>query len=428
MFWSKQMNADKYLRILRREVVMALGCTEPAAVALCAAAGSELLPEKTERVQVLVSPYIYKNGMYVGIPGSKDMVGLPIAAAMGAVRADSSQALEVLGSIGEAELTQAKCMVQAGLISVGVANTDEKVYIEAECSGGNHMARCVIAQYHDQIVRKELDGEVFFQAEAEKDGPSPAEESMTVEGICEFCETVPIESLYILRDVEAVNTKIAQEGMRGEYGLNVGKKLRGNPLNFWQSDVARLAVALTAAAADARMAGCELPVMSTAGSGNQGLTASLPIIVAARQMGACEEKMLRALALSELITIHTKTHIGRLSVLCGCGISAATGVCAGLIRLMDGDYESVASGIRTMVADITGMVCDGAKPGCAIKIATSVQAAFQAASLAIMGAGAKEPGGIICQDIEKTLHNMGRLGNEGMSGANDTILQMMQGK
>lgn len=423
-------SAERCLDMLCTEIVLAQGCTEPAAVALCAAASGALLPDKVVRVSVNVSPYIYKNGMNVGIPGARGMTGLPIAAALGAVSRTPSLELRVFSALEEAQVEEALQMVREGRVHVAVAHATEKVFIEAICQSDTHTARCIALRSHTHIALLELDGEVIrretpaLNLHAEESG-----ERMTLREIYDFCCTVPEEALYPLRDVERINLEIAHEGMTGEYGLRIGKSLQNqDKAGLLRSDVARQAVAITAAAVDARMAGCELPVMSTAGSGNQGLTASLPIIAAARQMGIDEGKMLRALAFSQLVTIHIKSYMGRLSVLCGCGIAAAIGVCAGLIHMLDGDYEAIATGIRTMAADITGMVCDGAKPGCAIKIATSVQAAFQAASLALNGTGANEMDGIVCLDIENTLRNIGLLCNEGMRGANDMILRMMSEK
>lgn len=410
-----------YTDILRREVVMALGCTEPAAVALCCAAGAALLPADAEKISIGVSAYIYKNGMNVGIPGGRGLTGLSIASALGACVKDPSRGLQIFAGATDRLAARAEGMVSGGRVDVHIIKSDEKIHIEALIEGGGHTARSVTLRYHDHIAVMELDGAVL-KCEMPVSEEVPLDRRMTVRGIYEYCRDVDISSLAVLSEVETVNLRIANEGLRGEWGLRVGKCLRAP---VFSSDVTRWAVSLTAAAADARMAGCELPVMSTAGSGNQGLTASLPIIAAAKHLGVSEEKMLRALALSELITIHTKAYIGRLSVLCGCGISSATGVCAGLVQMMDGDYDAITAGIRTMAADITGMVCDGAKPGCAIKIATCVQAAFQAASLALSGTGANERDGIIDKDIEKTLMNLGHLGNEGMLGANDAILSMI---
>ncbi|MDR1263036.1 MAG: L-serine ammonia-lyase, iron-sulfur-dependent, subunit alpha, partial [Oscillospiraceae bacterium] len=362
------MNASVlYLDSLRREVVLAQGCTEPAAAALCSAAAAELLGEPALRVTLAVSPYVYKNGMNVGIPGVPNATGLAIAAALGGVIADPAQGLAVMQNLRSEQVSRARRMTDDGCVHISMQSSTEKVYFEAVCQSEHHTARCVIARFHNQILLKELDGEILFQMAADQQDDradagrvsfAAPPESMTVRGILDFCRMEPFESFHMLREVVSVNSCIAHEGLRGEWGLKIGKTLETNRrMGFFRSDAAQEAIALTAAAADARMAGCDLPVMSTAGSGNQGLTASLPIMVAAKHASVSEETMLRALAMSLLITIHTKTYLGRLSALCGCGVSAAIGVCAGLVFMMDGDDEAVFAAMRSMAADITGMFC-----------------------------------------------------------------------
>ncbi|MDR0396589.1 MAG: L-serine ammonia-lyase, iron-sulfur-dependent, subunit alpha [Oscillospiraceae bacterium] len=424
-------NSALYLDSLRREVVMARGCTEPAAAALCAAAAARTLGEPVRSAALSVSSYVYKNGMNVGIPGVPNETGIAIAAALGCVVADPERGLSVMQQLSADEIRRARRMVDDGNVTVSIQPTSEKVYFQAECRSQNHASRCVIAGYHDRILLKELDGRIVYRAsddergdQADKNGGT---EAMTVRGILDFCRTAPVESLLMLREVAAVNSRIAQEGLRGEWGLRIGKTLAAaRRSGFYHSGAAQEAIALTAAAADARMAGCDLPVMSTAGSGNQGLTASLPIIAAAKHASASEETTLRALAISLLITIHTKTYLGRLSALCGCGVSAAIGVCAGLVFMMDGGDDAVYAAMRSMAADITGMFCDGAKPGCALKIATCVHAAYQAAALALAGVGANARDGIVRMDIEETLAGIGRLGSDAMSSVNDAILSLLK--
>ncbi|MFV0399005.1 MAG: serine dehydratase subunit alpha family protein [Oscillospiraceae bacterium] len=425
---------SQYLEVIRREISPAMGCTEPAAVALCAAGAAAQLGEPALRVEVQVSEYILKNGINVGIPGV-GAIGLPIAAAMGAVCAKPEKELQVLSGLTETEKTLARQMVEKDRIIISLAAEPDKIYIRARAVSQNHEGVAVIRGSHGNFVRLERDGSALLDRDtpgSQGEPSAPAAESnpdMTVASIWQFVREVPVEELAFLDELIHLNGEIAKEGLAGKYGLQVGRSMQETfSKGLISGDIANYAVAVTAAAADARMSGCEKSVMSVAGSGNQGLTASLPIIAVAEKTGYQREKTYRALALSALITIHTKRYIGRLSVLCGCAISAAIGVSAGTVYLFDGGLSQVELAIKTMTADISGMVCDGAKPGCALKVATSVSAAMRAATLAFSGLGATNHDGIVDMDVEKTLQNLGELGNEGMVGANTAILEMLLSK
>lgn len=428
---EKQL-VERYLTLLKSEISPALGCTEPAAVALAVAYAAQALGKTPEHMEVNVSKYIFKNGMNVGIPGT-GMIGLDIAVALGALSAAPEKQLLVLTDLSDEQKQTAKQMVSDKCIKIGLAASDEKVYIEATCEAGSDSVTAVLARTHTGLVKLQKNGEILVDktdeltpaAAAVQDAPY----DVTLASIVDFIAAVPDEELLFLREVIELNRAIAEEGLNGDYGLKVGKSMLGDwKTGLVSSDLANFVIACTAAAADARMAGCEKPVMSAAGSGNQGLTASLPVATIGWKLELPEAKVLRALALSILVTIHTKHYIGRLSVLCGCSIAAAIGSCCGIIYLFDGSLRNMEIGINSMVADISGVVCDGAKPGCALKIATAVSAAVRSASMALNGLGANAYDGIVTMDVEKTLENLGFLGNEGMSDTNSAILGMMLNK
>lgn len=428
------MNANRhewYLNLLKSEIAPALGCTEPAAAGLCAAYAANLLEGPVERLELQVSRYIFKNGMNVGIPGT-DMLGLDIAGALGALSAKPERKLTVLGDVDQASKDAAITMVKEKRVRVSLAETAEKIYIEAVATAGGREGKAIIAGTHTGLIFLARDGEVLLDEAAAipiatVGGGDTATYDVTLDEIARVVGAVPVAELVFLRELIDLNMTIAQEGLTGDYGLKVGKSMLEGA-GLISGDVANYAVAMTAAAADARMAGCDKPVMSAAGSGNQGLTATVPVTAIGRKLRLPEEKVLRALALSILVTVHAKHYIGRLSVLCGCSIAAAIGACCGVILLMDGTVGNMKAGINSMVADISGVVCDGAKPGCALKIATAVSSAIRSANMALLGVGAGSHDGIVTRDVEKTLENLGKLGNEGMSDTNEVILDMMLNK
>ena len=421
-----QQQIDRYIRLIRSETAPAMGCTEPAAGALCAAAAAAQLGCAPESLTVEVSSYIFKNAMNVGIPGTGE-TGLDIACAMGALCPKPELGLSVLGEFDPGRLPEARRLARNTRISV--AEGVPKVYIRAVAHGGGSYGEAVIRDTHTGIVYLGRDGVPSMEKDM---APSSAPESggegaqLDIPGIWQFGQEVPVSALYFLRELVQVNCAMAEEGLSHPYGLQVGRQMHsGTAAGLIAEDTANFAAAYTAAAADARMSGCEQAVMSVAGSGNQGLTATLPVIAVARKSGKPEEVMLRALAISILTTIHAKEYIGRLSVLCGCGVASSIGVTAGVVYMLGGSLEQAEMGIRTMTADISGIVCDGAKPGCALKIATSVGAAMRAASFALSGIGASAHDGIVAGDVEETLKNLGELGADGMAAANQVILDML---
>ncbi|HIR60385.1 MAG TPA: serine dehydratase subunit alpha family protein [Candidatus Faecivivens stercoravium] len=422
-----QQQIDRYIRLIRSETAPAMGCTEPAAGALCAAAAAAQLGCAPESLTVEVSSYIFKNAMNVGIPGTGE-TGLDIACAMGALCPKPELGLSVLGEFDPGLLPEARRLARNTRISV--AEGVPKVYIRAVAHGGGSYGEAVIRDTHTGIVYLGRDGVPAMEKDMQSASSAPESggegAQLDIPGIWQFGQEVPVSALYFLRELVQVNCAMAEEGLSHPYGLQVGRQMHsGTAAGLIAEDTANFAAAYTAAAADARMSGCEQAVMSVAGSGNQGLTATLPVIAVARKSGKSEEVMLRALAISILTTIHAKEYIGRLSVLCGCGVASSIGVTAGVVYMLGGSLEQAEMGIRTMTADISGIVCDGAKPGCALKIATSVGAAMRAASFALSGIGASAHDGIVAGDVEETLRNLGELGADGMAAANQVILDML---
>lgn len=410
---------QSYLTLLREETLPAIGCTEPVAVALCAAEASACLLKEPYRLHLEVSPYILKNGMHVGIPGTAGLTGLDLACALGSLLPHPEKQMTILGDVSDEKLSKARAIVQSGSVSVRSADTPYKVWVDVRIDAADgHWARAVIQGTHTHVLLVEKDGQPLrtdrCQESESRDMPA-----ITLESVYAFATTVSQADLEFLDEIIRVNTRIACEGLARDYGLCVGRHLANSP------DAAQQVIAVTAAAADARMSGCQLPVMTNMGSGNQGITASLPVIETAHLLGTSHEQLLRALAISELVAMEVKTHIGRLSALCGCSIAAAIGAASAMVFLRGGNFEQIAYAVNMMVGDVTGIICDGAKPGCALKIATAVSAAQRAAVLALSLEHTVQPYGIVSSDVEATIQNLGTLGRDGMGNANDVVLRMM---
>lgn len=429
------------IELIRKEVKPALGCTEPIAVALATAKAMEIAEDKCTIedpswrytsdycLNVEVSGNILKNGMGVGIPGT-GMVGLHIAAALGAVCGKSSYGLEVLHDLDEKSIGHAKELVEAKAVTIGLAETDHKLYVKVSVTLEGHCAAVVIQDNHDSIVETSFDGCVLSSSEVSDDAEgvdmkSTLDYKLTVSEILEFASTVDYKDIEFILESRTLNMALAQEGMKGCYGLKVGYaiSLAANREVFGD-DFLSYAMSLTAAASDARMAGCTLAAMSNSGSGNQGITVTMPVIAYSLRYGTSDEQLARALVLSHLIAIHIKGYLGKLSALCGCVI-ASTGSACGLVYLRGGDYSQICAAIKNMIGNITGMVCDGAKVGCAMKVASGVSSALQSAVLAREGICISSHDGIIEEDIEKTIRNLGRIGSVGMQNTDNMILDIM---
>jgi len=421
------------LEILHKEVVPAEGCTEPIAVAYAVSLAAELLEEEITGIQLHLSGNIIKNAMGVGIPGT-GQTGLPIAAALGAVVGRSHKELEILSGLTQDELKLANDLLDRKLLKVEIMDTPEKLYIEAQVKTENHTATAILAKEHTNIEYLALDGKKVTpkksKADCGKPGLSDTEAyEGSVDRIFEFITTAPFSDLSFLLEGARMNKAISEEGLRGDYGLQVGKKMnQQSAVNLFGNDVANKIIAATAAASDARMDGSAMPVMTTAGSGNQGIACTLPVISLAELLGKDEETLARALALSNLVTVHIKHYIGRLSPLCGSGIAGGVGANSGIIYLMDGTLEQIKHGIQNTIASLTGMICDGANSTCALKISTSTNTAIQAATLAMNNIAPTTKDGVIFEEVEDTIRNMERLVQEGLADTDKTILNIMLSK
>lgn len=430
------------IELIKKEVKPALGCTEPIAVALAAAKAAEILTDRCPccgtawressgfNVAVEVSGNILKNGMGVGIPGT-GMVGLHIAAALGAVCGKSEYGLEVLHDLCGSSVERAKELVNSGLVKVMHTETGHKLYVKVTISAGEgHSASAVIEDDHDNIVETCFDGTVLHCSQAQQqdntaDHRGTLDYKLTLKEIYDFASSVDFKDISFILESRDLNLKLAKEGLSGDYGLKVGKTISSDSYReVFGNDFMSYAMALTAAASDARMAGCTLPAMSNSGSGNQGITVTMPVIAYVLKYNVPEEQLARALVLSHLTAIHIKGYLGKLSALCGCVI-ASTGASCGITYLRGGSYQHVCAAVKNMIGNITGMVCDGAKVGCAMKVASGVSSAIQSAVLAMDGTCISEHDGIIEKDIEKTIRNLGQIGSVGMQGADSMILDIM---
>jgi len=425
---------NDYIAIIEKEVVPALGCTEPIAAALASATAAELLGKQPSKIEVYLSQNVLKNGMSVGIPGT-GLFGLEIAVAAGAIGGNPGLGLEVLKDLTPEDVEIAQQMIVNGKLKIIHKEAAEALYIEVIAVSGKESSRVIIKERHDNIVLTEKNGSVIFQkpekSESGSDEFSSLDETlrtMSEQDIWDFSMNSPLEDISFIMEAALLNTRISDEGLRGDYGLKVGKSINENiSRGILQSDLSNDAVKRTASGADARMAGLELPAMSNSGSGNQGITATMPVVAVADKLGSTKEQLIRALILSHLTSIHMKSRMARLSALCGASV-AATGASCGIVYLLGGVYEHVEYAIKNMVGNVAGMVCDGAKTSCALKVASCVSAGVQGALLAINSISVSEIEGIVEEDIERTINNLGKLGSGGMAETDKMILSIMTSK
>lgn len=429
----------EFIELLKSEVKPALGCTEPIAVSLAVAGASEIIRANggnISKVDVQVSANILKNGMGVGVPGT-GMVGLHIAAALGVTCGKSKYGLEVLKDLGKESITEAKNMLSEDMVSIKLSDSTKKLYITANVySARGDRATVVIEDNHDNIVLQLFnDDSVDVLSTISlnyKNGGDCNKEikdyNMDINSIYDFGLNVPLEKIRFIMESVVLNKALAKEGLEKDYGLKVGKTLWNRENNgTFGSGLLSYSMALTAAASDARMAGSTLPAMSNSGSGNQGITVTMPVIAFAEKLGSTDEELARALVISHLVAIHIKGYLGKLSALCGCVI-ASTGAACGIVYLKKGGLEQIGYAIKNMVGNITGMVCDGAKVGCALKVASGVSSAVQAAILALDNICISDNDGIIENDVEKTIQNLGKIGSLGMQNTDNMILDIMVNK
>jgi L-cysteine desulfidase len=419
---------DVFLNIMRHEIVPALGCTEPIAIALAAAKGAEVLGLFPERIEVAVSGNLLKTGMGVGVPGT-GATGLDIAGAVGAIGGKADLGLEVLRDLTPDQAEQGKCMVREGRVTVALADSDDLLYAEIKVYGGGCKSRVVLRHEHTNIVLVEKDGAVLFSKDdTGEHADKVAGWALSMEKAFVFATTAPFSTISFILEAAEMNMAVAEEGLRHTYGLQVGKVIEDNiGKRLLSDDTSTYAMKLTAAASDARMDGVMLPVMSNSGSGNQGITCTVPVVAFARRLGSSDEQLARALIMSHLASIHIKHHMGRLSALCGATV-AATGSSCGIVMLLGGGLPQIANAVKNMVGNIAGMICDGAKTSCALKVASSVNAAIQAAFMGMSELAVSGKDGIVSHDLETSIKNLGRLASEGMAITDKVILDIMVSK
>ena len=424
------MENDRIIALIKREVVPAVGCTEPAAVALCTAYATEALGCRPERIDVSLSANMLKNAMGVGIPGT-GMTGLPIAVALGALIGRSEYQLEVLKDVCPRAVSEAKGYLSGDRISIGLTkDSDETLYIEVRCEAGEKRSRAIIARDHTRLVY--LEGPCVqtqdSRAQLVKEEDEAAENDLTLRRVFEFATTAPLEDIEFINESRVLNEAAAEEALKGNYGHELGKTL-SRPLGkgIMGDSIFSHIISATSCACDARMAGAKIPVMSNSGSGNQGIAATLPVVVFARENHNTEEELTRALVLSHLTAIYIKQSLGKLSCLCGC-VVASTGSSCGMTYLMGGGYDQVAYSVKNMIANLAGMVCDGAKPSCALKVSSGVSTAVLSAMLAVQNHSVSSYEGLIEDDVDRCIRNLTRLGSVGMQETDKMVLDIMTHK
>ena len=420
--------------ILKAEVKPAVGCTEPVAVALACAKAKELLGEEVVKNKILVSPNVYKNAMCVGIPGT-DRLGLKIAVAMGLVGGKSEDGLTLLEGLTEEQVRESERYVDTTPISIEPLDTKEKVVIDVTLEGENNKSRVIIKTKHDNFVFIQqndlvlLDQVDGYAEKAEVQTEEKTEnimDNITIQEIVTNIENMDLEDIKFLLDGIEMNTDMAKYGLENKIGIGVGRGIKESIEEGLLGDgIMTKAMLLTAAASDARMGGAKLPVMSSNGSGNHGLTAILPIVAYAQKYPQSDEKMAKALAISHLITAYVKNFTGRLSAVCGCGVAASTGASAGISWLMDGNINHIYGAIENMIADLSGMICDGAKAGCALKLSSAASAAVQSAVIDKQGYSVPALNGIVGTRVEESIQNLGRVSDKGMQITDEIILNVM---
>ncbi len=425
------MTNQELLDLLHCEVVPAIGCTEPIAVALCVARAKEKLGAEPDTIKVLLSKNVYKNALAVGIPNT-GMTGLPIAIALGATIGRSEYMLEVLRDATSETVAYAKEYMLRVPADIQIHyDAPSILYIHAEVACGDKKAEATIQDGHTHFMGEDGESVRRLDGESEKRLDS---ESLTLRRVYEFATQVDVEQVAFLKDGAEMNKQAAETSFANEYGHKLGRLLHSSTLKqtpqlqqLFGDTIFTKIVSYTCGACDARMSGAMVPVMSNSGSGNQGISCSVPVYLYAKENNCDCEQTLRALALSNLTVIYIKQSLGRLSALCGC-VVAATGSAAGITLLMGGQYEEITYAIKNMIANISGMICDGAKPGCALKVTSGVSTAIFSAYLAMQHSYADSTEGIVEDDIDRTIRNLTRIGHDGMQVTDDLILDIMTHK
>ncbi len=417
------------IALIQREVVPAVGCTEPIAVALCTARATETLGQRPEKITVMLSANILKNAMGVGIPGT-GMIGLPIAIALGAIVGRSEYELEVIKDVTPETLEEGKAYVEEKRIDIRLkAGITEKLYIDVVCEAAGSKAEAVISGSHTNFVYISRDGETLLDVKNTgcEDGDN-GDPELCMRTVYDFATTTPTDEIAFILKTRQYNLKAAEESVKGNFGHCLGKTI-DRPLShgIFGNSIFSHILSKTASACDARMGGAMIPVMSNSGSGNQGICATNPVAVYAMENENTEEELIRALTLSHLTAIYIKQSLGKLSAVCGC-VVASIGSSCGITYLMGGDYNRVCNSVKNMIANLTGMICDGAKPSCSLKIASGVSTALLSSLLAIEGRCVTAVEGIIDDDVDRSIRNLTRIGSETMNQTDEMVLDIMTHK
>ena len=414
---------ERIIALVHQEVVPAIGCTEPMAVALCTSKATEQLGCRPEKIEALLSANILKNAMGVGIPGT-GMIGLPIAIALGALIGKSGYQLEVLKDMTPEALEEGKKYIGENRIAIGLKEGEcDKLYIEVIVTAGDKSEKAIIAGSHTHFVS----GDASYSRNSGSDG-DPDEIALNMRLVYEFATTAPLEEIRFIEEARKYNMNAAREALKGNYGHNLGKTI-DRPLakGIFGNSIFSHIISRTASACDARMGGALIPVMSNSGSGNQGICATNPVCVYAKENENTEEELLRGLMLSHLTAIYIKQSLGKLSALCGC-VVASIGSSCGITYLMGGDYERICYSVKNMIANLTGMICDGAKPSCSLKITSGVSTAMLSSLLAMEGKCVSSEEGIVDDSVDKSIRNLTSIGAEAMCKTDDMVLNIMTTK
>ncbi len=426
MLSLSERKAIKYL--MEQEIVPAMGCTEPIAVSLCVAKASELLEHRPEKIDVFLSANVIKNAMGVGIPGTK-MIGLPVAIALGALIGKTEYGLEVLRDFDADDLVEAKQYINEERINIAVKeNITQNLYIEVVCYAKDSVVKTIISGAHTFFSHIEKDGEVLLSKEFKEVDTDDVALSLNMRKVYDYAHKTPIEDLSFIYAAAKMNKAASDEAQNETYGHKVSQIIGGKiGLSLFGDNPHSKMLIATAGACDVRMDGAKISVMSNSGSGNQGIASTMPVLSYAEEIGADEQTLIRALVLSNLAVIYIKQHLGRLSALCGC-VVASTGSSCGITYLMGGTYEQITFAAKNMIGNITGMICDGAKPSCSLKITSGTSTALLSALMAIENGVISEQEGIVDVDVDQTIRNMAKIGKEGMLETDKVVLNIMTNK
>lgn len=427
----KNKLAEDIIALVKREVVPAIGCTEPVAVALCVAKAVETLGAAPEKLDIRLSGNIVKNAMGVGIPGT-GMIGLPIAVALGALVGKSEYGLEVLRDVTPQAVEEGRKFISEDRISIGLAqNPPSNLHIEVgACDVEGNVAEAVISGSHTNFIFLRRNSDILLDSRSDNctsECEEVSDPELCLKTVFEFATEMPFDKISFILDARRLNKAAAMLALNSDYGHSLGFTIRQKGAALFGDTPLEHIVSYTSAACDARMGGAQVAVMSNSGSGNQGICATMPVVSYAEDICADEETTARALMLSHLTSIYIKQSLGRLSALCGC-VVASTGASAGLTYLMGGGYDQVCASVKNMIANLTGIICDGAKPSCSLKISSGVSTALMSAMLAMNGKCVTEAEGIISDDVDRSIHNLTSIGREAMRETDRLVLEIMTDK